>query len=157
MKKKSSPVTLASLVCRDRIFLLSCNQKNEVIDFLFNTVAAAGVCTDSARVYEALQKREQLMPTGVGCGIALPHVGSHLVKRFALAIGILQKGIPWGGFDAIEVRIVVCIIYPSHERENYLQLIAQLSSILKNPDCRCKILSADNTQKIADLFLEFPL
>ena len=57
----------------------------------------------------AIIEREKVISTGVGIGIALPHVKIPCVKDFIAAVGRSHKGIDFNSLDDHPVNIVVMI------------------------------------------------
>ncbi|MBN2461078.1 MAG: PTS sugar transporter subunit IIA [Candidatus Cloacimonetes bacterium] len=88
---------------------------------------------DYSLIYEALKKREELGSTGFGRGIAIPHCQLDNIDNFVVSIVSSRKGINFDSMDKKKVRILVTIVGPSSSRSGHLQLLAQISKILKEP------------------------
>ena len=86
----------------------------------------------SAPFLDALIKREELMSTGFGFGIAYPHAKITGIDDFFITIGISHAGIDWKSFDAQPARLIFMIGGPEGQQELYLKLLAALSTFLKN-------------------------
>ena len=64
-------------------------------------------------VLDALWEREQILSTGIGLDIAVPHVRHSNVPREVLRVGRSKDGIPFDAIDGRPVRAVFCILMPA--------------------------------------------
>jgi PTS system nitrogen regulatory IIA component len=95
-------------------------QPREVLTWLINAVPADSPGVPEAAFKEALLKavleREELMPTAMGNGIALPHPRNPAVqseeKQFA-ALAFPEREINWQSLDGHPVNAVILVISAS--------------------------------------------
>lgn len=108
--------------------------KHEALDAL---VAALGKKKNAIRNIEefrkALYAREEVMSTGIGQGIAIPHVRIDSVTEPVVAVGVAKEGIDFGTLDNEPVRIIVLFAMPAGSQRVYLGLLAQVMLTLKAP------------------------
>jgi len=86
---------------------------------------------DRELVLSMLRAREAQLPTGVGRGIAIPHVRAPLVfagRPAALAVCFLARAVPFGAVDDAPVHTVFAMITPTIR--GHLQLLSRLSYAL---------------------------
>ena len=96
--------------------------------------AALVLKVDDDTVFSALLKREELGSTGVGNGVALPHVRLEQVKK---PFGILARLKQPIDFDAIDGQPVdlVCLLLLSKENEQaQLNVLAAVARRLRTPE-----------------------
>ncbi len=98
---------------------------------------------DPESIYAALSEREAKGSTGFGGGIAIPHCAMEQAKDFVVAIATVKKGIDFAALDKKKVKIFVSIVGPAEDRTSHLQLLAQVSRILKEQAIRDTLLNAD--------------
>src|SRR5512145_2873924 len=67
------------------------------------------VCADPPALIKALKEREEIMSTGIGFGIAIPHARISSVKRLTFAMGISRRGIPFDSIDGGDVHLIILI------------------------------------------------
>ena len=91
---------------------------------------------DPESIYAALSEREAKGSTGFGGGIAIPHCAMEQAKDFVVAIATVKKGIDFAALDKKKVKIFVSIVGPAEDRTSHLQLLAQVSRILKEQAIR---------------------
>ena len=68
-----------------------------------------GIITDADAYVSGLLRREEMMSTGIGGGIALPHLRhpEHLpVERPVVVIGIAPEGLDWDAIDGAPVNVI---------------------------------------------------
>lgn len=138
---------------KQMIFLESASKK-EVIEEMVNLVSPSQEVPHPKELLKALLEREEIMSTGIGYGIAVPHVKIPSVKEMVMALGIHKKGIDWGTLlDQEPVKIVVLIAAPDYKTKEYLKVLAKVVKILKNKEIREQILKKETLEEIAPFFL----
>lgn len=60
----------------------------------------------------AFRQREEVMTTGVGFGIAIPHVVSDMVTGRVVALGKSESGVDFASLDGKPVKAITLIILP---------------------------------------------
>ena len=137
------------LICPECIKILSGKRKDEVLSELVDLLVELYNLNDGNRLREAIFHREKLMSTGIGLGIAIPHIRIEGVKEPLIAIAVCRDGIPdYESIDNQTVKIVIMIIAGKEQHKEYITLLSQIVSKLKKDDVREKILSAENPEEI---------
>jgi len=107
------------------------------------------------RLTEAIEQRERLMSTGIGQGIAIPHVRIDGVSEPMMALGISRDGLgDYESLDGQPVYIVVLIVAPKGQHEAYLRLLAAAMDVLKDQQRRQRLLSTETPQQAYELMTE---
>ncbi len=147
-------VSLAKLLDENRIIYLTQADKKEAIRELVNAYCNSVDLEDRDSLFEAIMKREDLLPTGIGYGLAIPHAKVSYIKEFGLAIGISREGIAYGSpVDELPAQILFLIVGPEGAQEEYLRLLARVNQFLKRE--REKILNAKSIETICQLTQEY--
>lgn len=97
----------------------------------------------SETLFQALKAREDLCPTCVNEGVAIPHARNAivgLVERPVLAYGRHRAGIAFGALDGKPVHHFFLVCAPNVR--DHLQLLARLLRLLRRPGFRAKLASA---------------
>jgi mannitol/fructose-specific phosphotransferase system IIA component (Ntr-type) len=119
----------------EHIFLdVSLAGKDDVLQYISKIGVKTGVVKDQALLHQGLQKREDLMSTGIGSGIALPHTTTPEVINAAVFLIRLAKGIDFEALDSLPVDIVLSLIIPENNTPLHLQLLAGVSWLCKVPE-----------------------
>lgn len=101
---------------------------------------------------KALVEREKIVSTGIGIGVAVPHARLVSLNKFVLALGVAQdRGIDWDSIDKKPVHLVFAIGAPAHAQQEYLELLSSITTQVKNPTIRKKLIKAKSTQEIIEL------
>jgi len=105
-------------------------------------------------LFESILKREKIVSTGIGMGIAIPHAKLPCFKTFFMGLGIVscKKGIEWDSLDGFPVRIIFLIGGPQDNQTDYLQILSHLTSAVKDEDRRQQLLDTKNLAEIPHIF-----
>ena len=87
---------------------------------------------NQSEVFFALQERENLGPTGMGHGVAIPHARISSLKSIKGLFLKLTKPLDFGSMDSQNVDLVFVLIAPHESGANHLKALAKVSRILRN-------------------------
>lgn len=129
----------------DVVFLgLQAKSGEEAIKALHERlVAKPGIVRDGQRLLVDLLERARLSSVCIADDIAMPHARTSGVDRLVLAVGRTDGGVP---FDREHpgVRLVFLVGTPKDALAEYLQMVAALSRLLRNPIARGALLGASD-------------
>ena len=111
-------------------------------------------CTlDDSQLRELIWKREKMMTTGVGGGLALPHIRVAGFPTPVIVIGLCKKPVTdYKSMDDAPVRMIVFIAADERDQEAYLNLLGSVSASLKNRSVIDKIMEkADAPEEVLKL------
>jgi len=91
---------------------------------------------DSDHLYQMLLAREALGSTGVGDGIAIPHVRNPVVLhvRPAITLCFLEQPVDYGALDGLPVRALFLLVSPTIRA--HLHLLSRLGAALHDADLK---------------------
>ncbi|MBC8097220.1 MAG: PTS sugar transporter subunit IIA [Akkermansiaceae bacterium] len=152
--KNSAPVVLNELISPASINLnLKSKDRDGVLEEL---VAQITVLADQPEARQtllrALHEREQLFSTGIGDGVALPHARNALVglvDKPVIIFGRHTPGIPYGAVDGVPARLFFLLVAPTVTQ--HLAVLARISRLLRDPDVRQNLLTAETPKKALEL------
>ncbi|GAA6180806.1 MULTISPECIES: PTS sugar transporter subunit IIA [unclassified Shimia] len=90
-------------------------------------------------IVEALQERENLGPTGVGHGVALPHARSTQIDRVLGAFILLEKPVDFNAVDRQPIDIAFALFAPEEAGVEHLKALARVSRQLREPTICAKL------------------
>ncbi|MCL3881439.1 PTS sugar transporter subunit IIA [Marivita sp. GX14005] len=99
--------------------------------------SAYGIPAD--RSVDALMERENLGPTGVGHGVALPHARLDCVGSVVGVFMLLEKPIDFNSVDRQPVDIVFALFAPEDAGVEHLKALALVSRTLRDPEFCTKL------------------
>jgi mannitol/fructose-specific phosphotransferase system IIA component (Ntr-type) len=130
----------------ERIVDLKGTDKAAVLRELSEIAARAPGMPSPDIVLQCIKEREELLPTGIGNGVAVPHCKDKRIKEFSVALGRTAKPIEYGATDKLPVRILAMIVAPDSRQDEYLKLLSRVTKLLKNE--RAKMLEIPNLKDI---------
>ncbi|MEX1012976.1 MAG: PTS sugar transporter subunit IIA [Waddliaceae bacterium] len=134
------------------IALLDSDSRDQALSQLVQLLDTEGKIKDSAQFLKAITDREQIVSTGIGMGVAIPHAKLSDYNDFFLAIAILNKGVDWQSLDTAPVRLVFMIGGPDDKQMEYLQILSSLTRAIKDEKRRKKLLTAKSAEDIIAIF-----
>lgn len=133
------------------IKFLKSKNKYKAIEELADVFKGTDVCSDIKAFINALKEREEIMTTGIGFGIAVPHAKLESVHKIAFAIGISKKGIDFNSIDGKPVHLVVLVAAGERQHKEYLKLLSKIMAVLKNDIIRNEMIQAKSTKDIIEI------
>jgi PTS system nitrogen regulatory IIA component len=118
--------------------LTSCTSKKRLFHDL-GDIADAAYGFTSGDVIDALINRENLGPTGVGHGIALPHARLPDVDAVCGMFLRLEKPIDFDAIDRQPVDLVFALLAPENAGVEHLKALALVSRTMRDPDTQIKL------------------
>ncbi len=144
--------SLCSFLSLDRVMFLTKNSKEEILQDLTNLASSAGVLGNKETFFHALVTRENIMSTGIGMGVALPHGKLESCDQFFIVVGIHPQGIVWDSIDGALVRLVFLIGGPGHAQSEYLKLLSSLTLCLRDETTRQQLLQVNTVEEVLNVF-----
>lgn len=104
-------------------------------------IAAANYGLPLDLTIEALQDRENLGPTGVGHGVALPHARLEGLDRVVGAFLRLDTPLDFDSVDRQPVDLVFALFAPASSGADHLKALALVSRTMRDADLCAKLRS----------------
>jgi mannitol/fructose-specific phosphotransferase system IIA component (Ntr-type) len=105
-------------------------------------------------VARLLTEREQLLSTGIGDGVAIPHTPVPGVRTQLAALVLCPQGVNFDAIDGQPVRIFFGVIGPKSEASEHLKILARLSRLLRSPETRRRLLESSGPEQAYSLIKE---
>lgn len=119
---------IKNLLSPNRItFDLKAATKEQAIDELINILYADGKLHDKEKFRKETFQREKEFSTGIGMGIAIPHIRDDNATEPTITIGISKKGIDFESFDNELTFIFFLIAVPPSHNDLHLELLSYLT------------------------------
>jgi PTS system nitrogen regulatory IIA component len=90
----------------------------------------------------AVLEREQVLSTGIGHGIAIPHAKSPLVSELMLVSGSSPVGVPFDALDGEPVRLFFLLIGPDDAAGQHVKALSRIARLVRRESVRDGLLSA---------------
>ncbi|MCR5044953.1 MAG: PTS sugar transporter subunit IIA [Treponema sp.] len=150
----SMSVQVKNILSPDRIVFINQSSKRDALIELAAALSKAPQVKFAKELETEILKREELMSTAIGRGIAIPHARLSSVTDLVMAVGICKK--PVMDFETIDdqpVSLLIMIAAAYNQHSYYLQTLSHLSSKLKDNALKDSILNASSAQDAYKLLI----
>jgi PTS system nitrogen regulatory IIA component len=121
--------------------------KRDALTALAKNLATAPQVKNQGELSGEILKREDLMSTAIGRGIAIPHVRLPSVTDLVVSVGISKIDIiDFQALDDEPVRLLLMIAAAYNQHAYYLQTLSFFSSRLRKVELRNALLEAQTPQ-----------
>ena len=144
-------------VCFEAVIAeLKANDRDGVIAELVSALDKAGRLGkgNSKEITKAMIKREKEASTGMGKGIAVPHVKHPAVKKVVASIGLSNTGIDFSALDKQPVYSVILLVSPTDDPDKHLQAMENVFKHLQKEKFRKFLRQSRSPQQIEELLIE---
>ena len=131
---------------------LAANDKQELLQKLVDLLLQSGRIRDAAHLMGELLKREQVMSTGIGGGIAIPHALTDDIEKLALVFGRTATPMDFQAMDSHPVDLVFMLVGPKTASSIYVKLLARVSRLLQNEAFKDRLRHATSPQDVLEAF-----
>lgn len=151
--KKKAIMRISDYIDPELIAFLDVDTRDQAIDSLIDILERNEKLPSKEQFRKAIFYREELVSTGIGMGVAVPHAKIPGLTQFFIAIGIQQKkGLEWNALDKTPVRFIFMIGGPDNKQSEYLQILSLLTSAIKEPELRKRLLKAAAAGEVLEIF-----
>jgi mannitol/fructose-specific phosphotransferase system IIA component (Ntr-type) len=105
-------------------------------------------------IIKAMIKREKEASTGMGKGIAVPHIKHKAVKEVVAAVGNSSAGIDFSSLDKQPVYSVILLISPMDNPDGHLQTMEHVFKLLQQEKFRKFLRQSQTAEEIEGLLRE---
>lgn len=124
--------------------------KKNMLETLSNLFAGED-CQKSKLLFDSFIAREKLGSTGLGHGVALPHIRTDLITEPMAALLQLASPLDFDAPDRRPVDIIFALVVSDTNAEIPLQLLAQCSRLLTHSGVRQAIRKSTTALEIANV------
>ncbi len=126
-----------------------------IVELISALVVAGKIPAESAKdVTKAVIKRENEASTGMGKGVAVPHVKHSAVKNVVAAVGQSSAGIDFAALDEQPVYSVILLISPLDNPDKHLQAMENIFRHLQKERFRKFLRQSRTPAELQDLLRE---
>jgi PTS system nitrogen regulatory IIA component len=147
-----STIQIQNILSPDRICFLNHSTKRDALLALADVLSGAPQIKNRQELAAEIIKREELMSTAIGRGIAIPHVRLSSVTDLVMAVGVSQCDIiDFPSLDDQPVRLLFMIAAAYNQHAYYLQTLSFFSQRLKSNTLRSSLLAVKTPQEAYQL------
>ena len=123
---------------------LKAQTKREALVELVELLESAHGFRSQGEILDRVMRREAMMTTGIGNGVAIPHGKARSVDRMAAACAVAPEGIDFESEDGQPVYLLVLFVSPENATTLHVRVLANLSRLLKEESVRKSLREAKN-------------
>jgi mannitol/fructose-specific phosphotransferase system IIA component (Ntr-type) len=147
--------SLLTALQEGRLVELPDADKGRSLEYLANLIEAVPDLPSVSELFEAMMARERTMSTGLGRGVACPHVRAAGTGELVSAVGWSPKGIDYGAPDGKPVHLVVMYYIPDSQKNSYLKEISSLAAAVKKAGGIQPIATAEDVASVRERLLDW--
>ena len=112
-------------------------------------IAAEHIGIPNMDIAKSLQQREILGPTGIGNGVAIPHVKIRGLTKIYGFFYSLEHPIDFESADKQPVDLIFTLLAPENNNgTEHLKALAMVSRVFSDKDIRAKLRSSESTESL---------
>ena len=137
-----------------RVIIKNKYTKIQALNDLIDLISESPQVIDHNLLKEGIFEREKIMSTGIGFGIAIPHVRSDAVTNIVMAVGVFKDGInDYESLDNKSVNIICLLAAKEDQHKEYLNMLSMISARLKESFVRNEIINSNDKKVICNLLI----
>lgn len=125
---------------------LKARAKREAIAELVDLLESGHGLQSHGEILDRVLRREAMMSTGIGNGVAIPHGKARLVDRLVAACGVAPEGIEFESVDGEPATLFVLLVAPESGGALHVKVLANISRLLKEESVRRSLREAANPE-----------
>ena len=123
---------LAQFVDRDHVILdVQSQERFACLEEVLERVTTDGYLRNKVKALDELLEREQLASTGIGGGMAIPHVFSDEARRPVLIMARSKEGVAFESLDGKPVHLIFVALAPRKDKDLFINILYHLVRFLK--------------------------
>jgi len=132
---------------------LNVTSAREAIEAL-SRLAAAALNIPAEQIAQAVWDREQVVHTGIGKGVAVPHARLHNIDAPCVVIGRDFEGVDFDAPDGRPAQVICLLLSPADSETDQLEMLDAVARTFHDPGTLEQVLEAENyTEFLAALSL----
>jgi fructose-specific phosphotransferase system IIA component len=136
-------VLLTELLTPERIRIpLSARSKDDLLRELVQLAGATARIDDLDDLLRAVREREDVLSTGIGNGVAIPHGRSASLGELALVAGVAREPVDFDALDGKPVHLFFLLVGPESAAGQHVKVLSRISRLLRHESFRDRLAAA---------------
>jgi len=133
---------------------LSGSTKTDVIDALVDLLEGHPGVDELEAVRSAIFEREDMMSTGVGKGLGLPHAKTSAVTETVAAFATTAAPVDFGAIDDEPIRLLLLLVGPEEHKSQHIKILGRISRLVSREQLRRDLLDAETPETVISVLRE---
>lgn len=121
---------------------------NELVDLLDSKVNGQQL----EHIRNSVFEREDIMSTGVGKQLAIPHGKCPSIEKNLASFAVLKKPVDFDSIDNEPVRIIFLLVGPERKSNIHIKLLSRISRLMNSTSFRDKLMNCETPDEIFETF-----
>jgi len=135
-------VQLSELLAPERVRVpLESNDKGGLLRELA-TLMAGSVGGDAEDILKAVEEREEVLSTGIGFGVAIPHGRTPSVPDLAMVAGVTAAPVAFDALDGEPVRVLFLLVGPERSAGEHCKALSRIARLARSESLRTQLLQS---------------
>ena len=132
------------------------DSKEALLEELVRVLHQEGAVSDPAEVLRAVRAREEVLSTGIGSGVAIPHGKTNAAPELAMAAGIVNDPVAWDdqARDGSPVRLVFLLVGPESAAGGHVKALSRISRVVRRDDMRDRLTASGSPAEFLRVIAE---
>ncbi len=130
---------------------INARNKAKIFSVLVDALIESGQVDPELPALEEVIRREEVLSTAVGNGVALPHARLDNYKGFALAFGRPVKPVDMGAVDGRPADLFFLLIADRHDPSSIVRILGRLARLCDDEEVRQGLRGAKTPAEVIDL------
>lgn len=136
------------------IIPLKSRKKKEIIEEMVDHLHNNNKISNRDKILKAILDRENVMSTGVGDHVAIPHGKAEGVKDIVASLGITESDVDFHSIDNKPVRLIFLLVGPPDKTGPHLKALSRISRLMHREEFRSKLLNSRTPVEVMDVIQE---
>jgi fructose-specific phosphotransferase system IIA component len=131
---------------------LTADNKDDVINSLIETLSDDVENSVIENIRNAVFERENIMSTGVGKGLAIPHGKAKGLSNNYAAFALLDEPVSYEAIDGKPVKMVFLLVGPETHNSTHIKMLSRISRLMNNAEFRERLQECETPEEIIEAF-----
>lgn len=128
--------------------------KEEVINALVDVLEGHEDIDSLEAVRDAIFDREDMMSTGVGKGLGLPHAKTPAATDTVAAFATTEEPVDFGAIDDDPIRLLLLLVGPKDHKSKHIKILGRISRLVSRDALRERLIAAGEAETVIEILRE---
>lgn len=131
---------------------LEVDNKKDLINKLVDLLEPKVSSDQLVKIREAVFMREEIMSTGIGKELAIPHGKCDSLNEILAAFAVLDNKVEFDSIDNQPVKMVFLLVGPENQSSQHIKLLSRISRLMNSSAFREKLLECEDSNELFETF-----
>lgn len=128
--------------------------KDDILAELVDLAGRSTTIRDREEVLRSVREREEVLSTGIGGGVAIPHGKSPAVSELSLVAGVKPEGVDFEALDGKDVNLFFLLVGPESAAGQHVKALSRISRLLRRDSFRVRLMEAGTAAEFYEIIAE---